>query len=160
MIYDKYSIEKIKDIFIARHLTLAVAESVTSGHLQAAISCAVDASKFFQGGMTVYNIGQKTRQLLVEPIHAIACDCVSNRVSETLALNICKTFLSDVGIGITGYAAPVPEKGINELYAWYAIAVKGELVVSEKITPPVDDPFEVQVFYTNAVLKSLANTEL
>lgn len=156
MMYDKFSIEKIKERFIARHLTLAVAESVTSGHLQAAMSCAVNASQFFQGGMTVYNIGQKSRQLLVEPIHAIACDCVSNMVSETLALNICKTFLSDVGVGITGYAAPVPEKGITELYAWYAIAVKEKVIACKKIKPLVDDPLAVQLFYTNEVLKKLA----
>lgn len=160
MIYDRYSIEKIKERFIAKHLTLAVAESVTSGHLQAALSCAVDASKFFQGGMTVYNIGQKSRQLLVEPIHAIACDCVSNTVSETLALNICKTFLSNVGVGITGYAAPVPEKGITELYAWYAIAIKGEVILSQKITPITQDPFDTQVFYANTVIKKLAAINL
>lgn len=160
MIYDKLAIEKIKERFIAKHLTLAAAESVTSGHLQAAISCAIDASQFFQGGMTVYNIGQKCRQLLVEPIHAIACDCVSKTVSETLALNICHTFLSEVGVGITGYAAPVPEKGIKDLYAWYAISIKDEVVVSKKIKPISSDPFAVQLFYTNTILKQLATIKL
>lgn len=160
MIYDKAIVEKIKDRFIEKHLTLSIAESVTSGHLQAAISCAADASKFFQGGMTVYNIGQKCRHLLVEPIHAIECDCVSNIVAETLALNICSTFLSNVGIAITGYATPVPEKGITNLYAWYAIAVNGKVTISKKIQPVAIDPFEVQVYYTNTVLKSVAAADL
>jgi len=156
MIYDKTVIEKIKQRFIAKHLTLAIAESVTSGHLQAAISCATDASMFFQGGITVYNIGQKCRHLLVEPVHAIACDCVSDRISETLAINVCKMFSSDVGVAITGYAAPVPEKGIKSLYDWYAIAFKEKIIISKKIKPTVDNPFDVQVFYADTVLKSLS----
>lgn len=159
MIYDKDIIQKIRDRFIAKHLTLAVAESVTSGHLQAAISCAPDASQFYQGGITVYNAGQKYRHLLVDPIHALACDSVSKTVAETMALNVCKAFLSNVGIAITGYAAPVPEQGITELYAFYAIAVNDKVIVSKKIKPTVKEPFDVQVYYTNTVLQSLSTAK-
>src|SRR5690348_6264721 len=92
--------------------TVAVAESVTSGNLQAIFSLAKNATLFFQGGMTAYNIGQKCRHLMVEPTHAIECNCVSQKVSEQMAAEICHLFTSDYGIGITGYASPVPEKNI------------------------------------------------
>jgi len=131
--YERETVEKIKKRFVTHQFTLAVAESVTSGHIQVALACAKDASLFFQGGITVYNVGQKTRHLQVEPIHAIACDCVSDEVSTTMAKNICSNFFSDVGVGITGYAAPVPEKGIKDLFAWYAIAVHGKVIISKKI---------------------------
>ena len=47
----------IKDILIEDGKTLTVAESVTAGLLQAALSLALGASQLFQGGITVYNRG-------------------------------------------------------------------------------------------------------
>ncbi|RYF89550.1 MAG: hypothetical protein EOO00_09870 [Chitinophagaceae bacterium] len=45
---------------IDRKQTLAVAESVTAGAVQLAVSTIAEASKFFQGGMTAYNVAQKS----------------------------------------------------------------------------------------------------
>src|SRR3569623_1090178 len=134
MIYDEKSIEQIKNYLLSNHLTIAVAESVTSGHIQAALSTATDARKFFQGGITAYNIGQKSRHLIIEPTHAIECNCVSGQVAETMASNICKMFVSDIGIALTGYAAPVPERGIEQLFAWLSIVKQGKVVLTRKIT--------------------------
>lgn len=67
----------LKELFIKANETVAVAESVTAGLLQLAFSSADFATKYFQGGITVYNIGQKSRHLLIDPIHAIECNCVS-----------------------------------------------------------------------------------
>jgi nicotinamide-nucleotide amidase len=39
--------------------TIAVAESVTAGQLQTMFSLAPEASCFFEGGLTVYNLEQK-----------------------------------------------------------------------------------------------------
>ncbi len=58
MLYDKEIIDQIKEMLTVDQLTLSVAESVTSGHLQAAFSSATEASKFFQGGITAYNAGK------------------------------------------------------------------------------------------------------
>ena len=55
MLYDEEVINQIKEWLTAHKQTIAVAESVTAGHLQAALSSAVEASKFFQGGITAYN---------------------------------------------------------------------------------------------------------
>jgi nicotinamide-nucleotide amidase len=153
--YDREVVERIKDILISRNETLAVAESVTAGHLQAAISSATNASKFFQGGMTVYNIGQKTRQLNVEPIHAESHNCVSDRTAVQMALTINKKFLSDYGISITGYASPMPEAGVDVLFAWFCIVHKNEIAVSRKISCDKTDSVEVQINYTNQVLRAL-----
>ena len=43
--------------------TLAVAESLTCGHLQALVGSVSGASDFFCGGVTAYNIDQKVRHL-------------------------------------------------------------------------------------------------
>jgi PncC family amidohydrolase len=154
-LFNKAIIQKVRDCLISRQETIAVAESVTSGLLQFALSEAEDAAEFYQGGITAYNLGQKSRHLLVEPIHAMAVNSVSEKIAGELALNVCSLFTSDWGIGITGYASPVPESQ-NKLFAWYAIAWRGSVVVSKKISPKKADPLRVRRLYVSDVLKHLA----
>ncbi|HEY2725901.1 MAG TPA: CinA family protein, partial [Parafilimonas sp.] len=71
--FDKKLIDDIGNKLKEKNQSIAAAESVTGGLLQAAFSNAKAASFFFQGGITTYNIGQKCRHLLVEPLHAIEC---------------------------------------------------------------------------------------
>ena len=155
MMFDKELINKIAERLKNKQETIAVAESVTAGLLQAALASATDASSIFQGGITAYNIGQKCRHLFVEPVHAIQCNCVSGKVSEDMSVQVCSLFTSDYGVGITGYAARVPEKNINELLAYYAIAFRGEVVVSEKVCTNTDEGLPAQLFYVDEALKKL-----
>ncbi len=135
--------------------TIAVAESVTSGNLQAAFSLADNATTFFQGGITTYNIGQKCRHLLVEPTHAIAVNCVSQNVSEEMASEVCNFFKSVFGIGITGYASPVPEKNIKQLFAYVAIAKGKKVIESKKILSSCTKPRNVQLDFTHQAIEVL-----
>ena len=88
--YNRALIERIGNKLLTKKQTIAVAESVTSGHLQAALSLAPDASRFFQGGITAYNVGQKYRHLPVEPTHALQCNAVSEKVSADMAQGVCR----------------------------------------------------------------------
>jgi nicotinamide-nucleotide amidase len=151
--YDEKIIDAIRDQMVKKQQTIAVAESVTSGHLQVALGSAINASTFFQGGITAYNLGQKTKHLNVEPIHAVSCNCVSPLIANQMALQVSKMFMSDWGIGITGYSAPMPEYSIEELFAYYAIAYKDEILSSKKIIAKKEDPMSVQFFYVNHVLR-------
>ena len=155
MLYDEKIVNTIKEILTDRKETISVAESVTAGHLQAALSSAIEASQFFQGGITVYNLGQKCRHLGVEPIHAEDSNCVDGQVASTMATNAAKMFTSHYSIAITGYASKMPEKGLHHLYAYYAISYKGELLVCEKITTN-EERVDAQVDYTWQVLQKLA----
>lgn len=143
--------QKLKD----KEVSVAVAESVTSGLLQCAFSNIPDASTFFQGGLTVYNVGQKCRHLLVEPLHAIACNSVSGKVAQDLARNVCHLFTSNYGLGIVGYAARMPEKGIHSLHSFFAIAFEGKIVKEGKIIADTEEGFAAQSFYTETVLRNL-----
>ncbi len=145
----------IKDRLIALGETIAAAESVTSGLLQFALSGAENAVNFYQGGITTYNLGQKSRHLLIEPVHALSCNCVSEKIAGDMALNVCRLFTSDWGIGITGYASPVPESG-NKLFAWFAIACRGKIVMTRKIDAKKDEPAKIQQLYVNHLLRDLA----
>ncbi|MBA4852772.1 CinA family protein [Emticicia sp. BO119] len=154
-LFDRKAIEVIRSFLMASQETIAVAESVTSGFIQAAFSTAEDASLFFQGGITAYNVGQKFRHLRVEPVQALACNCVSEKIAQEMALHVCDLFHSQWGIGITGYAAPVPESD-NNLYAYYTIVYKGMITSSRKITAKKDESVRVQLFYVNETLSELA----
>lgn len=153
-LFDVRQIDKIKEYLIHKNETIAVAESVTAGLMQVALALAKDATKYFQGGLTAYNLGQKARHLLVEPIHAVNCNCVSQKVAEEMALNVCRLFNSDWGIGLTGYSSPVPESG-NKLFCFYAIVHHHKVVVKGKLTQAEDDAFKVQVHYVVDVIESL-----
>jgi PncC family amidohydrolase len=150
--YDLKIISAIKDHMLRHKQTLAVAESVTSGHLQAALSLADGASEFFQGGITAYNLGQKSKHLQVEPIRALACNSVSGPIAEEMALRCLSFFTSDWGIAITGYAAPVPELKIEDLFAFYSVTFRGKVVLSKKLTAEKENLYQVQVYYTERVL--------
>lgn len=145
----------IKDQLIKRGQTIAVAESVTAGLLQSALASAEEASRFFQGGLTAYNIGQKCRHLNIDPIQALTCNCVSDQMAKDMALNVCNGFTSDWGIGITGYATPVPESG-NQRFAYFAIAFKGEIRLSQKMETEEEDGQKVQLLYANTIMDKLA----
>jgi PncC family amidohydrolase len=151
---NKEAIEAIKRKLLEKKQTIAVVESVTAGLLTHALASAVDASKFFQGGLTPYNIGQKCRHLNINPIHAIECDCVSQKMAENMATECCRFFTSDWGISITGYASPTPQSN-NKLYAFFAIAFGGEVLVSEKIESEENAPYEVQLYYRDKVIGAL-----
>jgi nicotinamide-nucleotide amidase len=155
--YDQQVITNIKEILIAREESIAVAESVTAGSLQLALSSAENASVFFQGGITAYNIGQKARHLHVDPIHAQSCNSVSAKIAETLALNVILLFNSDWGVGITGYAAPVPELNIRDLFVFYCIAFGDKCVITKKLECQEKSPQQAQLYYTNYLLKDFAN---
>jgi len=150
--YDSNVIRQIKDILIQRDQTIAVAESVTAGHLQVALASAENASQFFQGGITTYNLGQKSRHLNVEPIHAERCNSVSEKIAKQMGINVTSLFSSDWGIAITGYAAPVPECSIDELFAYYSICYHDLVVETKKLTAKKDDAMKVQAFYVNKIL--------
>jgi nicotinamide-nucleotide amidase len=152
MVYNKEALDQIRNTLIKNKQTLAVAESVTSGHLQAAFSNATDAACFFQGGITTYNLGQKTRQLRVEPIQAMECNCVSGKIAEQMAREVSRMFLSNYGIAVTGYATPVPEKGIEELFAWLCIVNGDKTILTKRITPGNTSAFDAQVAFTNTIL--------
>jgi nicotinamide-nucleotide amidase len=154
MNYNLDKIGLIKDILIREKKTLAVAESVTSGHLQVAFSQAQNASDFFQGGITAYNYGQKCRHLHIEPIHALQCNCVSHEVATEMALGVVKMFSSDYGIAVTGYATAVPEQGIHELYAFVAISFKEKILLNNKLTPTIrGEGLIIQTDYANQIFE-------
>jgi len=126
--------DEIKGLMLARpRLTLAVAESLTSGRLQALVGSVSGASTFFLGGITAYSLEEKVRHLGVDRAEAEAVNCVSSRVAEQMACGACRLFGSDLGVSTTGYAEPYPDGRVETPFAWWGLARRmpgGEFSVS------------------------------
>lgn len=150
-------LEKIGRYLIGKEQTISIAESVTAGCLQTAFSNIKDAKEFFQGGITVYNSGQKARHLAIDPIFAGKCDAVDIAIAKKMALEVCNEFCSNLGIGTTGYAAPMPELEIEQPFAYFAIAAEGKVLVAEKIKAESKDyGLGVQKEYVKKIIEALA----
>lgn len=114
---------RLKDLMLREPpLRLAVAESLTSGRLQALVGAISGASLFFAGGMTAYGLDQKIRHLRVRPGPARRANAVSAAVAEEMARGACRLFQADVAVATTGYAEPLPERGVRDPFAWIAVA--------------------------------------
>lgn len=102
-------------------LTLASAESMTCGHVQAAIGGVSGASDYFVGGITAYTLAQKIRHLGISA-EAATVDAVSAEVAAGMAVGACRLFGSDLAVATTGYAEPNPARSIAEPGAFWAVA--------------------------------------
>jgi nicotinamide-nucleotide amidase len=106
--------------------TVAVAESLTAGHVQARIAAVSGASNYFLGGVTAYSLAQKVKLLGVDRVHAERVNSVSSDVAEQMARGACTLFGADVGVATTGYAEPSAVDGVLVPFAWWAVTRRGE----------------------------------
>jgi len=118
--------DELKALLLASpRLSLAVAESLTSGRLQARVGSISGASAFFLGGITAYSTDEKVRHLGIDRAEAEAVNSVSARVAEQMACGACRLFGSDLGVATTGYAEPDPQREVREPQAFWALAWRG-----------------------------------
>jgi nicotinamide-nucleotide amidase len=153
-LFNDKSLRTLGKKLLRKKETIAIAESVTSGLLQFAFSTIKDASCFYQGGMTAFNVGQKFKHLQVDPVHALAVNSVSQKVANEMAQQVCILFKSDWGIGITGYATPEPSSK-NKVFAFYAIVYKNKVKAQGKLSPHKSEPTDIQLDYTNKIINKI-----
>lgn len=141
-------------------LTLAVAESLTCGRVQARIGEISGASGFFLGGITAYELAQKVRHLGVDAAEAGEVNSVSALVAEQMAAGVCRMFGSDLGVSTTGYAEPSPADGIAEPFAHWGLVHfrdgRPVAVLSGRVECPGAGRVAAQQRIADAVLAELA----
>lgn len=151
---------RLRPLLLARpRLTLAVAESLTCGQVQAQIGAVSGASDYFLGGVTAYSLAQKVKLLGVNRPHAKRTNCVSQRVAVEMAQGACALFGADVAVATTGYAEPNAAAGIKAPMAWWALchAWRGGRmeIVSGQIEMPGASRGAAQGRVTQEVLRQL-----
>lgn len=147
---------ELSDKLKANGLTIAAAESLTGGLVQAALTSESGASQFFQGGITAYNIHQKVEHLGVDGTHAQQVNCVSMHVACQMAEGVRKMFGADIGVATTGYAEPSPENGVIEPYAEIAISFADDgALLYWRVTPGILGRTAVRQAVVDALLSEL-----
>jgi nicotinamide-nucleotide amidase len=101
--------------------TVAAAESLSCGQVQALLGAISGASGYLLGGLTAYTLDQKVRLLAVDREQATAVQAVSAGVAEAMALGVCRLFGSTLGVSTTGYAEPDRAAGVSAPMAYWAI---------------------------------------
>ncbi len=143
-------------------LSLAVAESLTAGHLQTRIGAISGASRFFRGGVTAYSLEAKSRLLGVPSSLSIPVNGVSAEVATAMARGACALFDSDIGLATTGYAESSPEHSVSQPFAWCALVHRQEadrdlIVHATRIDCPGLDRVAVQQRVADAAFASLVS---
>lgn len=152
MEFQKSLLEYISHSLMTADETISIAESVTSGCLQLAFSQMPNASLFYNGGLTAYTLPQKVKLLNVEREEAEECDCVSENIARTMALNVAKMFNSDWSIATTGYCTPIRNSSYK-IFAYFAFSYKGEIILTKKLElHPKTQALNAQLYYTEFIL--------
>lgn len=86
--------------------TVAVAESVTAGHVAAALAAAPEASEWFSGSVVAYRTQTKRDVLGVTSQKIVSRDC-----ARQMAEGVLRATGSDVAVATTGVGGPDPEEG-------------------------------------------------
>jgi nicotinamide-nucleotide amidase len=153
---------KLKKLIMdAPPLTLAVAESLTAGHLQALIASISGASNYFLGGITAYSLAQKVKHLQVNKAAAQRVDCVSQQAAVEMARGAIDLFDADIAVSTTGYAEPNSAAGVKVPMAWWALCHQfggGRMtVISGLVEMPGAKRVEAQEKIASEVLGVLIN---
>lgn len=90
-----------------RGVTVAVAESLTSGNVSAAVGAAPNAQEWFAGALTAYSVEVKQQLLgLREGVDPCSPEC-----AQAMAEGVRKLLGADVAVSTTGVGGPDPQDG-------------------------------------------------
>ncbi|MFP3598602.1 CinA family protein [Chryseobacterium sp. SIMBA_029] len=157
MEFQKDILEYISQALITTGETISVAESVTSGSLQLAFSQMPNASLFYKGGVTAYTLPIKVKMLHVNKNEAEHCDCVSENIAQTMALEIAKLYGTDWSIATTGFCTPI-RSSAYKIFAYFSFVYKGEIVLTKKLElHPKTEALNAQLYYTEFILGCFKN---
>ncbi len=128
--------ERIAELASKHGLTVATAESLTSGQVAASLGAAPDAASWFRGGLVAYHDDVKHSVLGVDP-GPVVCDPAARQMADGVA----EVLGADVAVATSGAGGPGPQDGQPPGTVFLA-ARNGDGVVSRELH--VDgDPAEV-----------------
>lgn len=111
--------KQIVELYSARSLTCATAESCTGGGIGALITSVSGASEVFKGGIISYANEVKREVLGVSQEILDAFGAVSSECAKAMAVGARKVIGADVAVAVTGIAGPgggTKEKPVGLVY--------------------------------------------
>ncbi|WP_448006519.1 CinA family protein [Agromyces bauzanensis] len=106
----------------AAGLTVAAAESLTSGAITSTLGAAPDASEWLRGGVIAYAEGVKR-----EVLGVTADDITSAQCARELAVGVARLLGADAAVSVTGVGGPEPDDGEPAGSVYAAVAVRGDI---------------------------------
>ena len=99
-------LESLHDLCVSKGVSVAVAESCTSGLIASKLTLKSGSSTFFKGGIIAYQNDIKIKILGVDEQAILQYTEVSTEVVRQMAEEVRKSFLADYSIATSGYAGP------------------------------------------------------
>ncbi|WP_280260841.1 CinA family protein [Nocardia abscessus] len=118
---DEYAHE-LAELARGSQITVAVAESLTSGRLSATLGAASNSSEWFRGGLVAYSSEVKHTVLGVPDVPV-----VSRTAAEAMATGVRELLKAVVAVAVTGAGGPDPQDGEPPGSVWFAIATEHDV---------------------------------
>ena len=99
-------LESLHDLCVSKGISIAVAESCTSGLVASKLTLKSGSSAFFKGGIIAYQNAIKIKILGVDEQAILQYTEVSTEVVKQMAEGVRKSFWADYSIATSGYAGP------------------------------------------------------
>lgn len=128
--------ERIGELAADRDLTVACAESLTSGALAARLGAAPGSAGWFRGGIVAYSRAVK-HSLLRVPEGPVVCESAARAMAESTV----DLLGADVAVAVTGAGGPDSQDGQEPGTVWFGVAGRGPTHAEEKFFP--GEPEEV-----------------
>lgn len=114
--------EELAEIAGQAGLQVAVAESLTSGQLAAALGAASNSGEWFRGAVVAYSRAVKHHVLGV-PDGPVVCA----PAAAAMADGVRTLFEASLAVGVTGAGGPEPQDGEEPGSVWFAVSVDGSV---------------------------------
>ena len=123
-------IKQLQELCLLHDISIAVAESCTTGRIASSITSVPGSSKYFKGGVIAYQNEIKIKILGVSEELITEKTEVSAEVTKKMALNTLSYFDVDFSIGTSGYAGPIGGSTINPVgTVFIAVANQSNTIV-------------------------------
>ncbi|MGA9872208.1 MAG: nicotinamide-nucleotide amidohydrolase family protein [Rhodococcus sp. (in: high G+C Gram-positive bacteria)] len=119
--------EEISELAVRHDITIAVAESLTSGNLASMLGKAPSSGEWFKGGIVAYAKDVK-HSLLGVPDGPV----VSKTAASTMARSTAELLGADMAIAVTGEAGPETQEEQPPGTVWIAACDRGVMSAERK----------------------------
>jgi nicotinamide-nucleotide amidase len=123
---DSETVERIAKLAVKADVTVATAESLTSGVVATRLGEGPDAAQWFRGGVVAYHESVKFDVLGVEEGPVVTKEC-----AEQMARGTAKLLGADVVVSATGVGGPDPSEGKPAGTVIVGLFDRGDVLVRE-----------------------------
>ena len=122
----RQTVERVARLAADKRLSVAAAESLTSGLIAHRLGAGPNAADWFRGSVVAYQEPVKFEVLGVREGPVVTAEC-----AEEMARGAARLLAADVAVSATGVGGPDPSEGKPAGTVFVAVAVNGEVTANE-----------------------------